>query len=242
MRVGGCAGWRRGEERGRAGPDGGSAVVGSSRSEQGTEGWAVGDGVVVNRAYGVSRHPPASKGRGCPGEPGSVAPLPLPSHTCLSLLHRAAPSSRLFPTYRRGGARAGVWQVCGVRRECACVRWSLVEMRVPLGRRGFLARLSRRWCSGTAVPRDCYAELGVPRAFAVDAAALRTTYRRLMAVCLTQPGFRCWPTCLTAPMRALGASPRPAHARRRAGAAGGRQPLCSHHSRLQHTRPAASPR
>ncbi|EOD13342.1 putative mitochondrial J-type chaperone [Emiliania huxleyi CCMP1516] len=54
-------------------------------------------------------------------------------------------------------------------------------MRVSLPRRGFLARLSRRWCSGTAVPRDCYAELDVPRAFAVDAAALRTTYRRLMA-------------------------------------------------------------
>ena len=53
--------------------------------KKGTEGRAVGEGVVWARAYGVSRHLhlPASKGRGCPGEPGSVTPLPLPPHTCL---------------------------------------------------------------------------------------------------------------------------------------------------------------
>ena len=52
-------------------------------------------------------HLPASKGRGCPGEPGSVTPLPLPSHMCLFPLPRAAPSLVSFPTRRGGGVR--VW-------------------------------------------------------------------------------------------------------------------------------------
>ena len=84
---------------------GGSAVVGSSRSEKGTEGRAVGEGVVWARAYGVSRHLPASKGRGCPGEPGSVTPLPSPSIRVFipsfGLLH---PLVSLLPG-RGGGVR-----------------------------------------------------------------------------------------------------------------------------------------
>ena len=95
---------------------GGSAVISSPRSEKGTEGRAVGEGVVWYRAYGVSRHLPASQGRGCPGEPGSVTPLPFLFHTCLCPLLRAAPSSRLSPCL--GGA-AGCG--CEVRCECACL-------------------------------------------------------------------------------------------------------------------------
>ena len=95
---------------------GGSAVVGSSRSGTGSEGRAVGEGVVWYRVYGVSRHLPASKGRGCPGEPGSVMPLPLLFHTCLYPLLRAAPFSRLSPCL--GGA-VGCGR--GGRCECACL-------------------------------------------------------------------------------------------------------------------------
>ena len=93
----GVCGCDCGVAKGGGAQGGGSAVVGSSRSEKGTEGRAVGEGVVWARAYGVSRHLPASKGRGCPGEPGSVTPLPFLSHTCLYPLLRAAPSSRLSP-------------------------------------------------------------------------------------------------------------------------------------------------
>ena len=93
----GVCGCDCGVAKSRGAQGGGSAVVGSSRSENGTEGRAVGEGVVWARAYGVRRHLPASQGRGCPGEPGSVTPLPFLSHTCLDPLLRAAPSSRLSP-------------------------------------------------------------------------------------------------------------------------------------------------
>ena len=84
-----------------------------------------GDGGMGGRRGGYSKqgvmgpvvHLPASKGRGCPGKPGSVTPLPLPSRTFCSLsFPRAAPSFRLFPA--QAGRRACG---CGVRRECATV-------------------------------------------------------------------------------------------------------------------------
>ena len=81
---------------------GGSAVISSPRSEKETEGGAVGEGVVRYRAYGVRRHLPASQGRGCPGEPGSVTPRRSPPiRVCIPSFGLLRPLVSLLP--RQGG-------------------------------------------------------------------------------------------------------------------------------------------
>ena len=125
--------------------------------------FTVGEGVVWARAYGVSRHLPVSKGRACPGEPGSVTPLPLPSHTCLFLLHRDAPSSRLFPTWtgRRGaGVGCGVSVlVCLRLRHWAPLAFSLLTTKASA--RGWAVYAT--FLVRTSILLVRYAQLRAPR-------------------------------------------------------------------------------